>query len=81
MRENKHMSFAEIGIRMYITRAKAMHTYDSYYHEKVIMLLRELQDKTDSKKEKLKIRDSYTRRNISKKLCKLILEQEFPDRL
>jgi len=82
MRENKHMSFAEIGIRMYITRAKAVHTYHSYYHEKVIMLFRELQNKTASEKEKRKLRASYILRSIfEKKLCKLILEQEFPDRL
>ena len=82
MRENKLMSFAEIGIRMYITRAKAVHTYHSYYHEKVIMLFRELQNKTASEKEKRKLRASYILRSIfEKKLCKLILEQEFPDRL
>lgn len=46
------------------------------------MLFRELQNKTASEKEKRKLRASYILRSIfEKKLCKLILEQEFPDRL
>lgn len=61
LRETKKMSFTAIGEELRITQAKARHTYEWFYHEKVMELVRALQDQAESAEEKAAIGDYYFR--------------------
>lgn len=57
MRESEKASFVAIAKELDMTQAKAKHTYDSFYHKKVLALIKELQAKARSSEEKRAIWD------------------------
>lgn len=52
MHEAEKASFKAIGKELKMTQAKARYTYDWFYHEQVLELVRALQEKTESTKQK-----------------------------
>ena len=61
MREKEKASFETIGKELHITRKKARHTYQHFYHEQVLELIRDLQEKAESGEEKRAIWEYYFR--------------------
>ena len=67
MEEAEKASFVEIAKEFRITRQKAKHTYDWYYHTKMLELMKILQEKTESEQEKGGIWEYCFRNNYSSK--------------
>lgn len=67
MREKQRLSFATIGKKLHITRAKARRTYEMFYHKQVLEMVRTLQEQTNDEKEKREIWERYFRGNLSSK--------------
>lgn len=61
MREVEKASYIAIGKELHMTQAKAKHTYEWFYHKQVLELIKALQEKTESYKEKDAIWDYYFR--------------------
>lgn len=59
LRDEKKASFAAIAKELRLTQAKARHTYEMFYHEKVLALINELQKKAENEEEKEAIWDYY----------------------
>lgn len=55
MRETEKASFVTIGRELKLTRAKVKHTYEMFYHKKVLAIIETLQEKAASSDEKLAI--------------------------
>lgn len=69
MREVQKAPFALIAKELRITQAKAKHTYDWFYHERVVELVKALQDTVKTFEEKAAIWDRYFKGNITDKKC------------
>ena len=67
MREKEKASFVKIGKELRMTQAKAKHTYDWFYHEKVLALVDNLQKMAGSREKQRAIWDYYFRRYRSPK--------------
>ncbi len=67
MRENKKMSFAAIAKELRITPSKARHTYESFYHQKVVEIIKDLQEKEGNCREKTDIWERYFKGTVSAK--------------
>lgn len=79
MREAHKASFVTIAEELHMTGAKAKHTYESFYRKKVLKNIKELQEKTQSNKEKDAIWDYYFERNISsKKRYDMLTKEQVP---
>lgn len=52
MREDEKASYLTIGKELHMTQAKARHTYDGFYHEQVLELIKTLQEKAKCSEEK-----------------------------
>lgn len=76
MREKQKLSFIVIGKKLKITKMKAKHTYDMFYHKQVLAMVRALQEQTDDEKEKMEIWEKYFRGNLSPKKCYDMLKSE-----
>lgn len=61
MREVEKASFIAIGEELHMTQAKARHTYESFYHKKVLELIEVLQEQAESNEEKRAISDNCFR--------------------
>ena len=59
MREEDKASFAAIGKALRMTPAKASHTYEWFYHDKVLALLKGMQEETADPGEKTAILNWY----------------------
>ena len=59
MREEDKASFAAIGKALRMTPAKARHTYEWFYHDKVLALLKGMQEETADPGEKKAILNWY----------------------
>ena len=59
LRDKEKASFAAIAKELHLTQAKARHTYEMFYHKKVLALINELQKKAKNEKEKEAIWDYY----------------------
>lgn len=59
MREGDKASFAAIGKALRMTPAKARHTYEWFYHDKVLALLKGMQEETADPGEKTAILNWY----------------------
>ena len=59
MREEDKASFAAIGKALRMTPAKARHTYEWFYHDKVLALLKGMQEETADPGEKTAILNWY----------------------
>ena len=59
LRDEKKASFAAIAKELRLTQAKARHIYGMFYHEKVLALINELQEKPENEEEKEAIWDYY----------------------
>ena len=67
MREAQKASFVTIAKELRITQAKAKRTYETFYHKQVLELIKDLQERTESREEKQAIWDYYFRGNRSSK--------------
>ena len=67
MREVESASFAQIARELDITRAKARHTYDWYYRQRVTELVQPLMDQARTQEERWEIWNRYLRNNASPK--------------
>lgn len=67
MREIEKASFVAIGKELRMTRAKAKHTYDMFYHSQALELIKALQEKAESQEEKNAIWEYYFRGNKTAK--------------
>lgn len=67
LRDIEKASFAAIAKEFRMTQAKARHTYEWFYHKKVLALIEALQEKAESREEKAAIWDYYFRRCHSSK--------------
>lgn len=67
MREVESASFAQIARALDITRAKARHTYDWYYRQRVMELVQPLMDQARTQEERWEIWNRYLRNNASPK--------------
>ena len=78
MREAEKASFITIGKELRITQAKAKRTYEMFYHEQVLELVKALQDKAESDKEKRAIWEYCFRgyRTAKKRYDMLTKEQD-----
>ena len=83
MREAEKASFITIGKKLRITPAKAERTYELFYHEQVLELVKALQDKVESDQEKRAIWDHCFRRyrTAKKRYDMLTKEQELSQHL
>lgn len=61
MREIEKASYISIGIELHMTQAKAKHTYEWFYHQQVVELIKALQEKAKSRAEKDAIWEYYFR--------------------
>lgn len=61
MREVEKASFVAIAKELRMTQAKARHTYEWFYHKQVLELIKALQEKAESYKEKMAISEYYFR--------------------
>ena len=59
MREKQKLSFAVIGKELRITKTKARHTYEMFYHKQVLEMVRALQEQADDEKERMEIWKKY----------------------
>ncbi len=60
MRETEKAPFAVIAKELNITQSKAKHTYDFYYHAKVLALIQNLIEKAESREEKEQLLKHYS---------------------
>ena len=67
MREAEKASFAAVAKELRMTRAKARHTYEMFYHKQVLELIRALEEKAESNEEKRAIWNYYFRGNKTAK--------------
>ena len=67
MKEKERKTFIEIGKELQLTREKTRALYESFYHKKNMVLIKILQDKVKTKKEKNDIWDFYFKNNWSSK--------------
>lgn len=83
MREVEKASFIAIGKELRITQAKAKCTYEIFYHEQVLELVKALQDKVESDKEKRAIWEYCFRgyRSAKKRYDMLTKEQDLAEHL
>ncbi len=76
LREVEKASFAAIAKELRMTQAKAKHTYEMFYHKKVLALINVLLKKAGSKEEKTAIWDFYFRKYRSaKKRYDMLMER------
>lgn len=61
MREVEKMSFVKIAKELCITQAKAKRTYEMFYHKQVLEFISALQEKVESREEKMAISHYYFR--------------------
>lgn len=61
MREVEKASYIEIGKELKMTQAKAKHTYEWFYHQQAMVIIKSLQEKVESFEEKKAIWDSHFR--------------------
>lgn len=59
LREVKKASFVTIAKELRMTQAKAKRTYEMFYHKQVLERINTLQEKAESKEEKMAIWDYY----------------------
>ena len=52
MRELEKASFVSIAKELRMTQAKAQHTYEMFYHKRVLALVKALEEKAESREEK-----------------------------
>ena len=76
LRDEKKASFAAIAKELRLTQAKARHIYGMFYHEKVLALINELQEKPENEEEKEAIWDYYFKICYSSKKRYDILTQK-----
>lgn len=77
MREDEKASYLTIGRELHMTQAKARHTYDGFYHEQVLELIKALQEKAESNEEKEAIWDySFSRYKTSKKRYDMLMDKK-----
>lgn len=77
LREGKNASFAAIAEELGLTRAKAKHVYQMFYHRQVMAHIQSLEDRAKNGEERWAIRESYFRINKSpKKRYDLIMEEK-----
>ena len=67
MREAERASFVTIAKELRMTQAKAKRTYEMFYHKQVLELIKALQEKAESHKEKEAIWDYCFKGNKSAK--------------
>lgn len=67
MREEQRFSYIDIGIEFNITKEKAKHTYDRYYHTKSLELISVLEKAANSNIEKMEIRNYFFGNSFSAK--------------
>lgn len=67
LRDVEKASFVTIAKELRMTKAKAKHTYEMFYHKQVLELINALQEKAESKEEKEDIWNYYFRRYHSSK--------------
>lgn len=76
LRETEKASFHAIAQRFHITPAKARRTYEMYYHEKLLALVRALQNKAHSEPEKAAIwQQAFHSRQSAKTRYNALLSQ------
>lgn len=61
MREVEKATYVKIAKELRMTRAKAKHTYDMFYHKQVLKFIKALEDKAESYEEKSAIWDYWFR--------------------
>ena len=61
------MSFKAIAQELQLTQAKTRHTYESFYHRKVVAMIKYLQKDAQNEKERMEIWDQYFHRTQSSK--------------
>ena len=61
MRDIQKASFITIAKELCMTQAKAKRTYESFYHQQVVAIIKALQEKAESHEEKEAIWDYYFR--------------------
>ena len=83
MREVEKASFITIGKKLRITQVKAKRTYEMFYHEQVLKLVKALQDKGESDKEKRAVWEYCFRgyRTAKKRYDMLTKEQDLAQHL
>ena len=67
LRDVEKASFVTIAKELRMTQAKAKRTYEMFYHKQVLVLIKALQEKAESKEEKETIWKYYFRRYHSSK--------------
>ena len=67
LRDVEKASFVTIAKELRMTQAKAKRTYEMFYHKQVLVLIKALQEKAESKEEKETIWNYYFRRYHSSK--------------
>lgn len=76
MREVEHASFQTIAKELGLTRAKAKKTYQMFYHDKVIKMVKALQEKAKSREEEREIWECYFHNSLSpKKRYEMLCEE------
>lgn len=76
LREVEKASFITIAKELRMTRAKARHTYDMFYHEKVLALFHDLLEKAESREEKETIRNYFRGNYSAKKRYEMLTQGE-----
>ncbi|WP_313559925.1 hypothetical protein [Ruminiclostridium cellobioparum] len=67
IQEVEKASFLAIAKELRMTQAKAKHTYEMFYHKQVLKLIKALEEKAESRKEKNAIWEYYFRGNKTAK--------------
>ena len=80
MREEQRTSYIDIGIELDITKEKAKHTYDRYYHTKALELADILGKSANSNLEKKEIIYCFLKNCYSAKKRYEILKEKFDDK-
>lgn len=76
MREIEKLSYVAIGRELNMTQAKARHTYEWFYHEQVLELIKALQETVKSREEKEAIWNYHFRGyKTSKKRYEALMER------
>lgn len=76
MREVEKASYVAIGKELQMTKAKAKHIYEWFYHEQVLEIIKGLQENVESHEEKMAILHYYFKGNkTSKKRYDKLMER------
>ncbi len=67
IQEVENASFLAIAKELRMAQAKAKHTYEMFYHKQVLKLIKALEEKAESRKEKNTIWEYYFRGNKTAK--------------